>query len=89
MLSIRAHFGTVAVGMPVTRTPRTDPGVRYSRTGLLSGTRFRDSGFGMLLFPQGGWLVLLQPDSVRYEFPLKAAYHCQPLPLELRGQACP
>ena len=51
MLSIRAHFGTVAVGMPVTRTPRTDPGVRYSRTGLLSGTRFRDSGFGMLLFP--------------------------------------
>ena len=31
--------------------------------------------------PQGGWLVLLQPDSVRYEFPLKAAYHCQPLPL--------
>jgi hypothetical protein len=31
----------IAVGLPVTRQPRTDPGVRFSRTGLFVNTRFR------------------------------------------------
>lgn len=42
--------------------PHADPGVRYSRTGLLNDTRFRDPYHqGRCYSPQGGWLVLSDP----------------------------
>jgi hypothetical protein len=60
--------------------PRSDPGVRNYRTGLLKDTRIRTpdtSGFAVPLSEVGLYVPALR---VRYKFPLRATYPCQPLP---------
>ena len=58
-----------------------DPGVRFSRTGLLS---YAHSRRGYIVphgcFRQEGWLVDPQPYIVRREWPLTNSHNCHPLP---------
>jgi hypothetical protein len=75
-VSCRSHGRRAGYPAP----PRTDPGVRNYRTGLLNDTRFRTpdpSGFAIPLSEVG----LRDPAlRVRPKFPLRAMYPRQPLP---------
>ena len=61
-------------------SPRTDPGVRYYRTGLFRHTRFRNSArpTNAIAFSEVG--LVCPALRVRSRFPLQATCVCQPLP---------
>lgn len=68
-------------------TPRADPDVQYYRIRFLGCTRFCGAKLYHHLvcyFPQGGWLMLFQPYSVRHKFPLRVTYFRRVLP-HVRG----
>ncbi len=71
----------VAVGTPVTRRPRTDPGVRFSRTGLLSHAHAQRTPCAPWIFPPRRLASLIEPDFVPKRLPLTNAHDCHPLPL--------
>ncbi len=63
-------------GRQLPNAPRTDPGVRYYRTGLFSETRFRI----LSAIPRSEVCIVLSGLTIRLMFPLQTTFHCQPLP---------
>ena len=73
------HRGRTA-GFPA--APPTDPGVRFSRTGLFRQPRFRKRFFRSAFAIPRSEVGLVDPAlHVRARFPLRAMAACQPLPL--------
>ncbi len=61
-------------------SPRTDPGVQFSRTGLFRQPRFRILAPPEFAIPRSEVCLTFRPSMSEVWFPLRASAACQPLP---------